>query len=589
MATNTLSDRASGETITASFFNDLNSAVKTELVGRNSAGVPASGQSLGTVAFPWGTVYTNGIVLGGSAVDTSQLTSQPNRVVSGAKRTTSNQPAFIVPANSSPSFTIDGTPTNLVLDINGIAVTVTTDIVKGSLTPAPATNNTALVNDTDAADQHDTRLWGEPCHRKKITIDTVGSNITALVGKYASFKIFNGTDTEYFYAFVESATSLSDVRRGYFYDSSLNPVKRIVFSNNDTITLMNTAWIFIENNATTVDVTYNNPVWAFTAPTSPATGDYWYDLQNQTWKRYDGATFQIINRTFVGMAILDSTNCIAARCSDFWKNQRQENTFVLERVSTEVVRVRDIGAKVFVNGVLLDYGFSRPSWNITTDLAGSADMYDASEQSSRIYYLYIKDDGRQIISDITPYIRNDLQGRYHPHNPWRCVGYFYNDAGGDIQAVGSWVGGSGFSQWNTPNGYGSTLTRIRRYSTLGEAENAGVVTVDSGTDGNFFTVLVDGLYRVNRSDRHGAAGFIASITFNSDPTVDGSSYQNADNQILNGSTNQIVTEAYVVPLKVGDVVRAHDDSGSQPNDTSGQCRFGMRQLPSSELGITAIV
>ena len=226
MGVNTLNNRAAGQTIVDTFFNEINTAMNSDFVGRNSTGVPTGGQALGTIAYPWGTVRAGSLVLNGSVVDTSQITAPPNRVISGAKRSTSNQPAYIIPNGAALSLVVDGTPTELVVDINGTEVTVNTDITKSSLTAAPASNNTALVNDVEAADQHDTRLWGEPEHRKVITIDTVGSNITALVGKWAAFKINNGADDEYFLAFVKSATELAYCRRGYFYDASKVPMNR---------------------------------------------------------------------------------------------------------------------------------------------------------------------------------------------------------------------------------------------------------------------------------------------------------------------------------------------------------------------------
>ena len=94
MGTNTLQSRSAGETITADFFNDFNTALQTEFVGRNSSGAPVSGESMGTVSVPWGTGYFNAINLAGSALDVSQITSPANRIVSGAVRSTSNQPAF---------------------------------------------------------------------------------------------------------------------------------------------------------------------------------------------------------------------------------------------------------------------------------------------------------------------------------------------------------------------------------------------------------------------------------------------------------------------------------------------------------------
>lgn len=434
MGSNSLNNRSAGQTIQDTFFNDIHQAMDGDFIGRGATGVPSAGQNLGTVAIPWGTIRGDALILDGAVVDTSSIVSPQNRVISGSTRSTSNQPAYIVPNGAAASFIVDGTPTSLVFDVNGTAVTVSTDIVKSSLTTAPASQNTALVNDVDAADQADTRTWGELAHSKTITIDTVGTNITALVGKWAAFKIV-GVSTEYFLAYINSATELTNCFRGYYYGSTLLPMNRTGFSNNDVLTLMSLAWIFVENDSTTVDVTYNNPVWSFTSPAGAVTGDYWYDMGNNLWKRYDGASFQIINRTYIGQAILDATNCVGARSVDFYANYSEFNTVELQLQSTEIARTRGVEARANVAGFDIRFRNSIPTWNITTDLATSADMYNASEQISTAYYLYLTDDGDTVISDISPYWRADLYGKYHPHNPWRLVGSSYNDGSSNLVTI----------------------------------------------------------------------------------------------------------------------------------------------------------
>ena len=436
MATNSLTTRNSGDTITSDFFNSIHSAISTEFVGRNSSGVPTASQPLGTVALPWGVIRASSLILNGSAVDTSQLTSPVNRVVSGKMRSTSNQPAFITPSGAGATATIDATPTQLVLDINGTAVSVASDIALSGLTLAPSVNNTCLVDDAMAIDQASTRTWGEVnAEIDYITVDTMGSNITAKIGTYAAFMIDNGTSTEYCIGFVESATRISNLMRGFFYDSSLNPKNRVVFSNNDTITLLSWGHIFVENDGTTADVTYRVPHWSSVAPGSPATGDYWYDIPNQVWKRYDGASFQIINRTLIGSVVLTSANCVGARCQDFYAKVDAFNNLLPRFSTTEIAQVKTEFGAVSVMGQLIQFGNTRPSWNITTDRASTPDSYSGSEGASTPYYLYVKDTGAVAMSDISPYYRADLQGSYHPHNPWRCVGIAWNNAGSNIQTV----------------------------------------------------------------------------------------------------------------------------------------------------------
>ncbi len=439
MGTNNLNDRSSGETIVQAFFNDIHTAMNADFVGRNSSGVPTSGQSLGTAAFPWGTARFNGLVIGGSTVDVSQVSAPAFRVVSGATRAGSNQPAFLDPAGAAggASVTVLATTTNLVADINGATATLTADIVKSGLTLAPAANNTALVNDTVAADQEDTRLWGEIDHNKPITMDTVGTSISGLLATWQAFKINDGATDEAFFAKIESVTSLEKAFRGYFQDAAQAPVNRIKFFNNDTITLLTANYLFLDSDLATVDATTTVPVWDFSAPGSPVTGDYWFDLGNTLWKRYDGATFQTVNRVFIGIAVCDDTDCLYARPVDFDARYSSANNMVLEKQSTEIIRARNIYSKISVAGIELFYQKTAPLWNITTDLAGSADMYNATEQASTRYYCYVKDDGDTVISDISPYLRIDLFGYYHPHNPWRYMGESFNDSGSALQGAGS--------------------------------------------------------------------------------------------------------------------------------------------------------
>jgi len=422
MATNTLTPVVSGAIILEGFWNDLQTAMEGDWVGRDTTGVPLAGQNLGTAAFPWGTLRSNALIINGSALDSSQITSPQNRIVSGKIRSTSNQPAFITPSGAGASFQVKALTTNLVYDVNGVAVTANTDITKGSVTLAPATQNTATVNDAAAAGQDDTRTWGESNHRAKnyITMTSAGTNITDLIGKFAAFKIA-GTSTEYFLAFVESSTKLTHCLRGFFYDSTLAPVNRTKFSNGNTITLMKLGWVFIENDGVTVDVSYGNPQWSYTQPSGPATGDYWYDLQHQTWKRYDGASFVIINRTLIGMEISDATNTVGARCMDFYAQYRTDIFMDVEYLSATLFRAKHPESSISVRGNAIEFRNSLPTWDITASLAAGADMYDATAQNNRNYYFYVSDLGQTIISDIEPYYRGDLRGFYHPHNPWRCV------------------------------------------------------------------------------------------------------------------------------------------------------------------------
>ena len=214
-------------------------------------------------------------------------------------------------------------------------------------------------------------------------------------------------------------------------------MNRLKIANNDTITLMKLTWIFIQNDGTTTDVTYTNPYWSSVASTGPATGDYWYDIPNSTWKRYSGSSWVVINRTLLGIAISDATNTIGARCLPYYHNWKQENSIRLTvKSNTQIESKYCYDQNVNVDGTLFKFGQTKILWDITSNLATSADMYNSSEQASTVYYLYIKDTGDRVISDISPYYVSEMDcSYYHPHNPWRCVGMAFNDGSSNFTLI----------------------------------------------------------------------------------------------------------------------------------------------------------
>ena len=561
MGTNTLSDRTNGQIIDEAFFNDIHSAANGDFVGRNSSGVATSGQALGTATYPWGVFRCGSLVVSGSSVDVSQVAAKPFRLVSGATRSSSNQPALIDPNGAAASFTVDGDVTDLVFDVNGTTYTLSAELTKSSLTAAPSTNNTALVDDALAADQESTRTWGQFGGERDIIIDTVGSEITAVANTLQAFKINDGTTDEYFMAFVDTGSSrLTHCMRGFFYNSSFAPINAVKFANNDTITLMLSHYVFLDSDLTTVDTTTKPPAFDASAPGSPATGDYWYDTANNLWKRYSGSSFDAVNRVLVGIAVMDSSNCVAARSFDFDSTFRPDNSILqTEAFSTSVVQGTNYGAAVNVYGNRIEFGTSLPNWNITTDLASSADMHNASEQASTIYYCYIKDDGAQVISDIAPLWRPDLFGWYHPHNPWRKVSAFYNDSGSDITDAADLHTLRSEIYVHDGNGYGSTNTKIRRWSTTALSVGKAITYTDSSTLGGAFTINEDGFYSIFHGDSASTTVELGLSKNSNQLTTNLDSISSDHFLAIAFVTNnsQAGNCAVAVPLEKGDVIRAH--------------------------------
>ena len=78
----------------------------------------------------------------------------------------------------------------------------------------------------------------------------------------------------------------------------------------------------------------------------------------------------------------------------------------------------------------LQIDVSKLTWNITTDLeTGQIEAADTD------YYLYVSDQGQEVLSNIKPHNRSDLKGQYHPYHSWRCIGVAHNDSSNDLVVV----------------------------------------------------------------------------------------------------------------------------------------------------------
>lgn len=515
MSANTLTDITTGDIITATHKNEIHSAFNGDFVGRNSSGAPTSGQNLGTASIPWGTLRANALVVGGSSVDTSQVATPPFRVVSGATRSGASQALYITPAGTSGglSATVEGTPTPLSFDVNGTSYTLSADLTVSSLTAAPSTNNTCLVNDTNAADQAATRIWGEEnpySQNKEITIDTVGTEISSRDGELAAFQL----SSEIFLARIDTTNNrLHKCRRGYFFNSSGNPIQRETLANNDTITLLSLGYLFLDSDLTTVDVTYNEPFYGFTEPSSPATGDYWYDTEDNLWMRYNGSAFVSVTRTFIGLVAINTADCIGARAQQFDVRFKDDNTLDLEIFSTEVIQASSFGAKVNVNGTEINFGSTRPQWNITTDRAASTDMYSATEQSSTYYGAYLSDEGEEIFSDIEPMHFPEYGGLYHPFNMWRFVGEAFNNSSSQITLAQSESNPICYIRDSVGNGH-DTSTFRRRFTTTDFQVGTIITRADTAGDGTSYTLRRDCKLIVNYTDERSGGTAQIGITAN---------------------------------------------------------------------------
>lgn len=423
MANNTLNSAyVGGDTILADHSKQHSTALSGDMVGRDANGVAASGQSLGTALLPWGTLHANAISIGGSVVDLSGLTASNYRIVSGRTSSSSQRPDFLRPDGTSLNITIAGADTDLVLSIGGSTVTVSADITVLT-TAAPATNNTALINISGLSND----LWrGDDDPSESIVIDAAGTAVVGEIGNYVAFQSSNG---EIITGYLESATSIINVRRGVGFNSTGDWVGRANLSDDDTITLLNVGWLFIENDATTTEISGTEPVYSEQSPSNPNSGDYWFDTSdgNRNWKRYDGSTWVIVNRILIGITYSSSTECVAVECLDPELSVSNLNTVSMRLIGDEEIQSVDRQNYISVYGRTIQ--LSTISFT-TSDLQSGQTL-----EANTSYFAYLTEEGAEVLSNIKGRYRPDLRGDYHPAETWRLVGMVNTDADSDFELV----------------------------------------------------------------------------------------------------------------------------------------------------------
>lgn len=398
-------------------------------------------------------------------------------VISGKTRSLSSMPDFLRANGAALSFNILATAINLQLSISNEKIIVDADILTSSITAAPSTNNTADINDTSISG--DLYAGEVDAIINQIAIDNVGSEISSMVGQVVAFKTPTG---EIFRGLLKTASLITDIYRGFYFDDAGDPIVRGVLSDGDTITLMKIGWVFIENDGVTVDVSYVTPVVSYTAPPTPSVGDYWFDTTIQKWKRYSG-TWDIINRLLLGEIVSDSTYTIATRPIDFTNNFKEENNIETEIFSTEVIKSKSENSRINVYGTEVKIDLGKISWDITSDLESPQ-----SEAVSTEYFIYLTDKAETIISSTKPYCRADLKGYYHPYQSWRCISKIFNDSSANIFSIreqskfNSLKGkDKQYYEIKSRGGEGSTATRIPYFNTLLRNEGIQLASITNDT------------------------------------------------------------------------------------------------------------
>ena len=133
---------------------------------------------------------------------------------------------------------------------------------------------------------------------------------------------------------------------------------------------------------------------------------------------------------------------------------------------------------------------------------------------------------------------------------------------------------------DTANGYGSTATKIRRFSNVRDNIGTDIEYTDSATNGASFVVRASGIYSIEYMDVLSAAGWIgisknaSSLTTNLTASV--ASEVLAANVVTTANGGTIaVWEGYLV---AGDVIRAHTDGTTTGANGTLNAKFTMSKV-----------
>lgn len=117
---------------------------------------------------------------------------------------------------------------------------------------------------------------------------------------------------------------------------------------------------------------------------------------------------------------------------------------------------------------------------------------------------------------------------------------------------------------DTANGYGSTATKIRRFSNVRDNIGTDVEYVDSATNGASFTAKTSGIYEISYADNFSAIGYLGVSKNASSLTTDIQNISVSERLFIETAQASGVpsTGAWSGYLSAGDVIRAHTQGGA---------------------------
>lgn len=132
---------------------------------------------------------------------------------------------------------------------------------------------------------------------------------------------------------------------------------------------------------------------------------------------------------------------------------------------------------------------------------------------------------------------------------------------------------------NTANGYGSTNTRIRRFTNVVANVGADITYADSATLGGSFTINKSGVYSISYNDQFSASGSLG-ISLNSNQLTIAINLINASNFLAGqtvGAANHLGCATWQGYLQAGDIIRPHTDASISGTNVNS-CQFTIARV-----------
>lgn len=149
--------------------------------------------------------------------------------------------------------------------------------------------------------------------------------------------------------------------------------------------------------------------------------------------------------------------------------------------------------------------------------------------------------------------------------------YKKTSAGVESAVAPASAAGSSYVHVSVGNGWGSTATKIRRFTTTDTTTGSDITFSDTSTVGSIFTINTDGLYSIFYCDLANAGTAIAISHNSSALTTNGEDLTYAQGKRSVASVNSTVT---MIPVQTilkcvaGDIIRAHGNGAGLANSSN---------------------